>query len=204
MTLDPNNDVYQGDLSILNIRKHAWEKADDRSAGYRIASYISLAVGLIVMVFVSIKFPSGSTIVSRLPLHFTIWGTALVAYLLMRQGKKLSQKPFVGFHSARFEVSDDTIYYVYQKGMALYTYYIKDSNIKKIYRDEESGVLLIKGKAIINERRRKGETETPTDEFYALVPFDKYDLDDLLAPYRKYVVKADGQLREKYIREHSA
>ena len=32
----------------------------------------------------------------------------------------------------------------------------------------------------------------------ALVPFDKYELDDLLAPYKRKVVKADGKLRENF------
>ena len=39
-------------------------------------------------------------------------------------------------------------------------------------------------------------------EFYCLVPFDKYDLDDLLQPYGKKVKSVKGSLRQKYIDEH--
>ena len=59
-------------------------------------------------------------------------------------------------------------------------------------------MLLIEGDAAINIQTRKGETEENVSEFYALVPFDKYDLDDLLAPYKKKVKKADGELRERF------
>lgn len=103
---------------------------------------------------------------------------------------------------AHFEADDDTVYYQFQKGMTLQTYYIKDENIKKIYRDDKAGVLLIEGDATVNVQTRKDESEHSVSEFYALVPFDKYDLDDLLAPYKKKVKKADGQLREKYTSEN--
>ena len=63
-------------------------------------------------------------------------------------------------------------------------------------------MLLIEGDATVNVQTRKDESEHSVSEFYALVPFDKYDLDDLLAPYKKKVKKADGQLREKYTSEN--
>ena len=103
---------------------------------------------------------------------------------------------------AHFEVDDDTVDYQYQKGMTLCTYYRKDKDIRKIYRDDKSGVLLIEGDAVINTQTRKAETEESVSEFYALVPFDKYDLDDLLQPYKKKVKKADGTLRAKYSEDH--
>lgn len=200
MKLNPDNDVYTGDLALLNMRKQMWAKSDDRSAIFRYASYIIPVIGLIAMIYVSTQVTSGSK--NQLPLHLTIWITALVTYLVARQGKKISQTPFNGFHSARFEVDEDTVYYVYQQGMALYTYYIHDKDIHRIWRDDEAGVVLIEGNAVINKQTRKGETETPVEEFYALLPFDKYDLDDLLAPYKKKVKSANGVLREKYIEEH--
>ena len=103
---------------------------------------------------------------------------------------------------AHFEADDDTVYYQFQKGMTLQTYYIKDKDIKKIYRDDEAGVLLIEGDATINVQTRNNESEHSVSEFYALVPFDKYDLDDLLAPYKKKVKKVDGTLRARYSGEH--
>ena len=86
--------------------------------------------------------------------------------------------------------------------MTLRTYIIKDKDVKKIIRDDDWGVILIEGDAVINIERRKGETEEKVNEFYALVPFDKYDLDDLLQPYGKKVKKANGTLRQKYLDEH--
>ena len=40
MKLDPGNDVYPGDLSILNIRKQQWAKGEDRSQIYNIATIV--------------------------------------------------------------------------------------------------------------------------------------------------------------------
>ena len=201
MKLNPNNDVYPGDLSILNIRKQQWAKGEDRSQIYNIATIVILVAGLLCMILVNKKF-GGTTMMSQLPLHITIWATALLAFLFSRKGKQLSQAPFFGFHDARFETDDDTLYYRFQVGMTLRTYIIKDKDVKKIIRDDDWGVILIEGDAVINIERRKGETEEKVNEFYALVPFDKYDLDDLLQPYGKKVKKANGTLRQKYLDEH--
>ena len=196
MKLDPNNDVYPGDLGILNARKHKWAKGTKKGYGFKIASYGILAAGLVVIISVALRTQGAES--SQLPVHLTIWTVAALTFIAARRGKRMSQDPFNGFHNARFEVSDDTVYYVYQQGMKLKTYYIRDAQIKKIIRDDESGVLCIEGKATVNIQTRDSETEESLDKFYALVPFDKYELDDLLAPYKRKVVKADGKLREEY------
>ena len=196
MKLDPNNDVYPGDLGILNARKHKWAKGTNKGFGFKIASYVILAAGLVVIISVALRTQGAES--SQLPVHLTIWAVAALTFIVSRRGKRMSQDPFNGFHNARFEVSDDTVYYVYQQGMKLKTYYIRDAQIKKIIRDDEAGVLCIEGKATLNTQTRDSETEENLDEFYALVPFDKYELDDLLAPYKKKVVKSDGKLRESF------
>ena len=196
MKLDPNNDVYPGDLGILNARKHKWAKGTKKGYGFKIASYGILAAGLAVIISVALRTQGAES--SQLPVHLTIWAVAALTFIVSRRGKRMSQDPFNGFHNARFEVSDDTVYYVYQQGMKLKTYYIRDAQIKKIIRDDEAGVLCIEGKATLNTQTRDSETEENLDKFYALVPFDKYELDDLLAPYKRKVVKADGKLREEY------
>jgi hypothetical protein len=201
MKLNPDNDRYPGDLSILNVNKQQWAKGEDKSKIFSIAGVAILIIGLTCMVFVNNRF-GGTTMKSQLPLHCTIWATALLAYLVTRHGKKMSQAPFYGFHDARFETDDDTLYYRFQKGMSLRTYYIKDDNIKKIYRDDNWGVILIKGEGVINIQKRNSEVEETVDEFYCLIPFDKYDLDDLLHPYGKKVKRVDGTLRQKYLDEH--
>ena len=196
MKLDPNNDVYPGDLGILNARKHKWAKGTKKGYGFKIASYGILAAGLVVIISVALRTQGAES--SQLPVHLTIWTVAALTFIAARRGKRMSQDPFNGFHNARFEVSDDTVYYVYQQGMKLKTYYIRDAQIKKIIRDDEAGVLCIEGKATVNIQTRDSETEESLDKFYALVPFDKYELDDLLAPYKRKVVKADGKLRENF------
>ena len=196
MKLDPNNDVYPGDLGILNARKHKWAKGTKKGYGFKIASYGILAAGLVVIISVALRTQGAES--SQLPVHLTIWAVAALTFIVSRRGKRMSQDPFNGFHNARFEVSDDTVYYVYQQGMKLKTYYIRDAQIKKIIRDDEAGVLCIEGKATLNTQTRDSETEENLDKFYALVPFDKYELDDLLAPYKKKVVKSDGKLRESF------
>ena len=201
MKLNPNNDVYPGDLSILNVRKQQWAKGEERSKVYNIGAVVILIAGLICMIIVNSKF-GGTTMMSQLPLHITIWITALLAFLFSRKGKQISQAPFFGFHDARFETDDDTLYYRYQQGMTLRTFIIKDNNIHKITRDDEWGVILIEGDGVVNIERRGGETEEKVSEFYCLVPFDKYDLDDLLQPYGKKVKNSKISLRQKYIDEH--
>ena len=196
MRLDPNNDVYPGDLGILNARKHKWAKGTNKGSGFRIASYAVLAAGLAVIINVALRTQGAES--SQLPVHLTIWTVAALTFIFARRGKRLSQDPFNGFHNARFEVSDDTVYYVYQQGMKLKTYYIRDAQIKKIRRDDEAGVLCIEGKATLNIQTRDSETEENLDKFYALVPFDKYERDDLLAPYTRKVVTSDGKLRGDY------
>ena len=196
MKLDPNNDVYPGDLGILNARKHKWAKGTNKGFGFKIASYVILAAGLVVIISVALRTQGAES--SQLPVHLTIWTVAALTFIVSRRGKRMSQDPFNGFHNARFEVSDDTVYYVYQQGMKLKTYYIRDAQIKKIIRDDEAGVLCIEGKANLNIQTRDSETKESLDKFYALVPFDKYELDDLLAPYKKKVVKSDGKLRESF------
>ena len=196
MKLDPNNDVYPGDLGILNARKHKWAKGTKKGYGFKIASYGILAAGLVAIIKVALMTQGAES--SQLPVHLTIWTVAALTFIVARRGKRMSQDPFNGFHNARFEVSDDTVYYVYQQGMKLKTYYIRDAQIKKIIRDDEAGVLCIEGKANLNIQTRDSETKESLDKFYALVPFDKYELDDLLAPYKKKVVKSDGKLRESF------
>lgn len=199
MRLDPNNDKYPGDLNLLNKRKHQWSKGEEKGVKYRYGSFAVLAAGFAAIVYTAIKTQGAS---NQLPLHLTIWITALFTYLVAHRGRTIAAAPFDSFHNARFEVSDDTVYYIYQQGLKLKTYYIRDAEIKKIRRDDEAGVLLIEGKATLNTRTRNDETEESLNEFYALVPFDKYELDDLLAPYKRKVAKADGKLREKYREEH--
>ena len=203
MKLDPNNDVYQGDLALLRRRKDAWAKGSNQGKIFRTLSYATLFVGLGVMLYIAFNVADDGTMKTRLPLHFSIWGTALIAYLLMKHARQISETPFTKYHAARFEADNKALYYICQQGLALKTYMIKDKNLKSIVRDDEAGALYIKGKGIINTVKRNGETNEDVESFYALVPFDKYDLDDLLEPYKNYVTNGDGTLRNQYLQEKS-
>ena len=202
MKLNSDNDVYTGDLSILNIRKQTWAKGEHRADKYRYITYALLVITLAVLVYINMHMPEDPTTREQLPFHITLWIAAIIIILIARRGKLMSEAPFNGFHSARFETDDNTLYYVYQQGMALKTYFIKDKDIKRMTRDDEAGVLYIEGDAVINIQKRSGEEQESVKEFYALVPFDKYDLDDLLSPYKKKVKSAPNALREKYRSEH--
>ena len=164
MKLNPDNDIYQGDLTTLNRYKQAWSSAEESSARYRTAAWVVVAVGFLCIIYVYTRVRGGTTTMSQLPLHIAIWVTALLAIFVSKRGKKVSEQPFAGFHMAHFEADDDTVYYQFQKGMSLRTYYIKDKDIKKIYRDDPAGVLLIEGPAKLNIQTRKNETEDRADK----------------------------------------
>ena len=80
MKLDPNNDVYPGDLGILNARKHKWAKGTNKGFGFKIASYVILAAGLVVIISVALRTQGAES--SQLPVHLTIWTVAALLRLL--------------------------------------------------------------------------------------------------------------------------
>ena len=62
MKLDPNNDVYPGDLSILNVKKQDWAKGEEHSKIYSILSFVILIAGLIAMIFVNSRYGGTTTL----------------------------------------------------------------------------------------------------------------------------------------------
>ena len=104
MKLNPDNDIYQGDLTTLNANKQAWSRGETGSSRFRIASWIVLGIGFIFIVIAMLKTRGGETILSQLPLHLSIWATAIAAILVSRQGKRRSEKPFAGFHMAHLTI----------------------------------------------------------------------------------------------------
>lgn len=63
-----------------------------------------------------------------------------------RLGKKVYEKPFGAIHSARIEAAPKGLYYIYQQGMMMITYYIKDKDLKEIIRDDESIACISRGR----------------------------------------------------------
>ena len=78
MKLNPDNDIYQGDLTTLNRYKQAWSSAEESSARYRTAAWVVVAVGFLCIIYVYTRVRGGTTTMSQLPLHLTIWATALL------------------------------------------------------------------------------------------------------------------------------
>lgn len=198
MELNENNDIYYGDLKLLQERKTNWSNLYPNSKTYKVLTYGILLIGFAIIIAVARYVEGQGDSANQMPLHISIWITAIVTIFTKKTGDKKCNPPFVKFHSARFEAGDDAISYIYQQGMALKTYVIKDEDIEKIIRDDVAWVLWIKGKADITTQKREGITTDRVDEFYALVPFDEYDLDDLLAPYEEFVSAEPGTLRAKF------
>lgn len=192
---DENNDKYYGNLKLLQERKRAWARLMPGEKHYRHATIAVLLIGLAVMVYVALRVASEN---DQLPLHLTIWAVCIIAIAINRIGGKKTNPPFEKLHNASFEASDDGLFYIFQKGMSLRTFYIADSDIEEIIRDDVAWVLYFKGRAKIHIKTKSEEFEEEVSEFYALVPVDEYDLDDMLAPYGELVTIAPGTLRGRF------
>ena len=82
MKLNPDNDNYQGDLTTLNKNKQAWSTAEASAAKFRYASWAVVAIGFLAIVFTYTRVKGGTTTMSQLPLHLSIWITAILAILV--------------------------------------------------------------------------------------------------------------------------
>lgn len=193
---DNDNDRYLADMPLFQKRKVKWGETHPLFKKLRKLVWGSLAVGCVavgITYFLTKDLPETNKNV--LPLFIAIWVTMAFTYAFGRVGKQIYEQPFYGLHNCRFEASDYGLYYIYQQGMTLVTYYIKDKNIKEIIRDDECSAVCIRGHADTEVHGRKGIEEKPVEELYALISFDEYDLDDLLAPYGDLVKVAPGTLR---------
>ena len=192
--IDKDNDKYFGDLPLFNKRRQAWSASHPQYRMYRILTFAVLFVGLAIMVYLALRIGDEG---SMNPLYVAILGTAAAAFLVAYAGKRIYEQPFNKFQSARFEATDTGLYYIYQKGMTLNTYLIKDKDIRRIVRDDQAAVILIEGPAELQVQSRKGTEHSRVDHLYALVPCDEFDLDDLLEPYGDLVSVEPGTLRER-------
>ena len=138
-----------------------------------------------------------------LPLHASIWVTGLVTLLVNRFGEESVREALRCDYSARIEAAPKGLYYIYQQGMMMITYYIKDKDLKEIIRDDEVNCLYFKGKGMLEVKTPKEIRQHSINGIYALIGFDEYDLDDLLEPYGELVRVQPGTLRRKYLEEGS-
>ncbi|MBQ6622965.1 MAG: hypothetical protein IJH75_09020 [Mogibacterium sp.] len=197
--VDNDNDKYFGDLPLFNKRRQLWSESHPKYRLLRSLTIVVLLLGFAVIVYTVMKDPN---LDHPAPTYLSILITAALTLLCTRYGKKQYEQPFHKFQSARFEATDDGLYYIYQKGMTLNTYLIRDKNIRSIIRDDEASALLVLGDADLQVQDRKGTSRSKVDRLYMLVPFDEFDLDDLLEPYGSLVSVEPGTLRQRYLREH--
>ena len=159
---------------------------------------VTLLIGLGIilgMLYYTIK----NTSVPQWYLHVSIWAAALIIFIAGRQRNSISNPPFKGLLNVRYEMSDEGIYYIYQEKLTVYTFFIADDDIEEIVYDDEFQVLHIVGKGKISAQTRKGVTEpTPVDDYYCLLPYDEFDIDDILNPYGEIVKRVHGDLRRDF------
>lgn len=201
--VDRNNDKYLGDLNLLNKRKNEWYTMHPKFKMYRMITFIVFFIGCFGIYKAFMMTRDAKTTMEILPLHVSIWITGIAVILANRFGKKVYEKPFGSIHSARIEAAPKGLYYIYQQGMMMVTYYIKDKDLREIIRDDEANCLYFQGKGMLEVKTRKGVMQHSINGMYALVGFDEYDLDDLLEPYGELVKVAPGTLRKKYLEEGS-
>lgn len=195
-----NKDIYRADLLLLKKRTVAWTEAHAKWKTYQRGILLVCVLGLCAIFFTLTKVTGTTGMMNQLPLHISIWATAIAVYLAARFAYNTCKPPFKSFANARFEMSDEGIAYVYQRKMREYMYFIEDENIEEMIYDDEMHVLYIKGKARLDcLDRKRGKTTQELEEFYAILAFDEYDADDLLEPYSEIVRKEPGTLRAKFV-----
>lgn len=194
------NDIYFGDLMLVKKRVTAWSEKHPNGNINKIGKAI-IAILCLGAIIIAYRFdPNGST--ERLsPLTITIFFSFVIAIFAARGINKLTQPPFAKLYNVRFEASTRSIICYYQQGMTEFLYEIKDKNIKEWIVDEDSWCFYFKGKAELSRNTKQGfeRMDGSIQEFYMIIPFDEYDVDDLIAPYGDLVTRADGTLRKKAV-----
>lgn len=195
------NDIYFGDLMLVKKRVTAWSEKHPRG-NINLIGKVIIAILCLGAIVTAYHFdPNGST--QRLsPLTITIFFSFVIAIFAARGINKLTQPPFAKLYNVRFEASTRSIICYYQQGMTEFLYEIKDKNIKEWIVDEDAWCFYFKGKGEISRNTKQGfERMSDVREFYMIIPFDEFEVDDLIAPYGDLVTRADGTLRKKVVDE---
>lgn len=202
--MSKENDIYYGNLMLLKQRVNAWATSHPLHLISVVAKFGTAIIGFAAMFYVYYKDPVEAAKQSITPFTLTILIAFLAMIFVARKVNSILQPPFAKLYNARFEASDDGIYCFYQQKMAEFHYYIKDKNIKEWTIDRKTNCMYIKGKADLSKVTREGEENVgPIDALYMLIPFDEFDLDDLIAPYGDLVQFKDNTMREQYTSENA-
>jgi hypothetical protein len=199
---EQNRDIYYSILPMVKKITDHWAESHPRKnhEEHMIIFASLIGVAFIMLVYLRIAdLPKKDSWM----LHVAIWIAFLFIYFFGRHKNLVVYPPFRSVVNARFEMSDDGIHYFYQRRMKVFDCFIRDDDIREMILDTEAKVLYIRGRFEITPEDSHGKGEPVIeDEMYCLLPFDKYDVDDILAPYGDAVKKEPGTLRMKYIEEH--
>jgi len=197
LLIDENNDIYYGNLALLKRRQNAWSSAHPASGRIKVAGAFIAAAAIAVMCLPLKLWPGNNN-----ALLAFIALALLILYFAGKSFNRLTKAPFEKIHSARFETSDEGIWYSYQYGMKIYNYFIADEDIETFVVDEKYWIVYFEGPGQAEVIDKKGKRDLGTvDKMYCLIPFDEFDLDDLTAPYGDAVTRADGTMRDRFCAE---
>ena len=196
-----DQDVYYCNLPYMKEYSVNWTESHPAWKKMRIMIFLSFGVSAILIWQGLQHTGTEPGWKGQFPLHLSIWVSAAIIYLVTRFIYNICKPPFKSIHNVRVQMSDDGFHYIYQIVMHLNSYFIADENIEEMIFDEEAHVLYIRGKAQQVRIRKNSAVEEELDCLYALMPYDKYDVQDILDPYGDKVKYSPGTLRGKYIRE---
>ena len=191
-------DIYYCQLPLVKMLCNRWAEAHPARKKQNAVVGATLIIGLgiiLSMLYYTIKHTS----VPQWYLHVSIWVAALIVFVAGRQRNSICNPPFKGLLNVRYEMSDEGIYYIYQEKLTVYTFFIADDDIEEIIYDDEFQVLHIVGGGEVSAETRKGVTKpTSVTGYYCLLPYDEFDIDDILNPYGEIVKRVHGDLRRDF------
>ena len=200
-SIDYENDIYYGDLMLIKRRVNEWAEKHPRGYMNKYGKILLSLAALAAIIGAYMIDPTGSTSALS-PLTITIFVAFLLVIIGARALNKMTQPPFAKLYNVRFEATSKSIICYYQQGMNEFFYEIKDKNIKEWVVDEEAWCFYFGGKAEVRRNTKEGfEKMAEVKGFYMLIPFDEFEVDDIIAPYGDIVTRADGTLRRRFISE---
>lgn len=193
-------DIYYCQLPFVKMLTNRWAEAHPKRKQERnlivLASFIGLAIILGTFYFITTNKDAKQWL-----LHISIWLAALIIFVAARHRNNESIPPFQGVVNVRYEMSDEGIYYIFQKKLTVYTFFVADNDIEEMVYDEKFQVLYLKGSGRMTTQSRSGiSNPEAVSNQYCLMPYDKFDIDDILAPYGDKVKRVNGDLRLKFFK----
>ena len=194
-----NRDIYYCKLPYIKMLQMKWAgAAPNRKKSMRIL-LLTCLVGLALILTVQFRTMQVGSNANKYEIHFAIWGAAILIALAGYHRNKVCNPPFQKMANVRVEMADEGIYYIFQRSLTVTEVFFADDTIEEMIFDEEFKVLYIRGEGKVRNMTKDGPVEKPdVSEFYMLLPYDKYDIDDMLEPYGERAVRVSGQLRKRY------